>query len=55
MASSLSAGVEAPTRVARLPDDLHKLKRVVDRLARDGAVRVCYEASGASWAASTDT
>jgi len=38
-----------PTRLERLPNDLPKLKRFLDRLARDGELRVCYEASGAGY------
>jgi transposase len=37
------------TRVDRLPNDLAKLRRTCDRLARDGEVRACYEASGAGY------
>ena len=33
-----------PTRLERLPNDLPKLKRFLDRTARDGELRVCYEA-----------
>jgi transposase len=40
---------KAPTRVERLPNDLPKLKRWLDRLARDGELRACYEASGAGY------
>ena len=42
----LPATARNPTRLERLPNDLPKLKRFIDRLARDGALRVCYEASG---------
>ena len=45
----LPATANSPTRVERLSNDLTKLKRFVDRLARDGALRVCYEASGAGY------
>ena len=38
---------KTPTRLERLPNDLPKLKRFLDRTARDGELRVCYEASGA--------
>jgi transposase len=37
------------TRLERLPNDLPKLKRWLDRVARDGEVRACYEASGAGY------
>ncbi len=45
----LPAAAKAATRVDRLPNDLPKLKRYLDRLARDGDLRVCYEASGAGY------
>jgi transposase len=45
----LPRDAKAPTRVERLPNDLRTLKRFVDRLARDAAVRACYEASGAGY------
>jgi transposase len=45
----LPASAKAPIRVERLGNDLPKLKRFLDRLARDGALRVCYEASGAGY------
>ena len=37
------------TRIDRLPYDVAKLKRYLDRIARDGELRVCYEASGAGY------
>jgi transposase len=40
---------KSPTRLERLPNDLPKLKRFLDRSARDGELRVCYEASGAGY------
>lgn len=39
----------APTRVDRLPNDLVKLRRYCDRLAEQGELRICYEASGAGY------
>jgi len=45
----LPAGVKVPTRVERLPNDLVKLKRLLERLARDGELRSCYEASGSGY------
>ena len=45
----LPAPAKNPTRLERLPNDLPKLKRFLDRLARDGELRVCYEASGAGY------
>ena len=43
----LPGAAKVPTRVERLPNDLPKLKRWLDRAARDGELRACYEASGA--------
>jgi hypothetical protein len=45
----LPADAKTPTRVDRLPNDLPKLKRYVEPIARDGQLRVCYEASGAGY------
>jgi transposase len=45
----LPAGAKAPSRVERLPNDLPKLKRWLDRVGRDGELRACYEASGAGY------
>jgi transposase len=45
----LPTGARTPTRVDRLPNDLPKLKRFLDRVARDGEVRACYEANGAGY------
>lgn len=45
----LPADAKAPTRVDRLPNDFPKLKRFLERLAGDGDVRACYEASGAGY------
>ena len=45
----LPTSAKTPTRLERLPNDAPRLKRFVDRLARDGEVRVCYEASGAGY------
>jgi transposase len=45
----LPSNAKAPNRVERLPNDLVKLKRLLDRLARDGELRACYEASGAGY------
>lgn len=41
------AGAKTPTRLERLPNDLAKLRKWMERVARDGEVRACYEASGA--------
>jgi transposase len=40
---------KTPTRLERLPNDLAKLRRFLERLARDGDLRTCYEASGAGY------
>jgi transposase len=45
----LPAGAKAPTRLDRLPNDLPKVKKWLDRVARDGEIRACYEASGAGY------
>lgn len=45
----LPATAPSPTRVERLSTDLVKLKRLLDRLAREGELRSCYEASGAGY------
>lgn len=39
----------APTSIDRLPNDLAKLRRYCDRLAEQGELRACYEASGAGY------
>jgi hypothetical protein len=44
----LPPDAKTPTRVDRLPNDLVKLKRWLDRAAPQGELRVCYEASGAA-------
>ena len=45
----LPAGAKTPTRLERLPNDLAKVKKWIDRVARDGEIRACYEASGAGY------
>jgi transposase len=45
----LPGAAKTPTRVDRLPNDLPKLKRWLDRAAREGELRACYEASGAGY------
>jgi transposase len=45
----LPAGAKAPTRLDRLPNELPKLRRWLERVARDGEIRSCYEASGAGY------
>ena len=43
----LPEGAKSPARLDRLPNDLPKLKKWLERVARDGEIRACYEASGA--------
>ena len=45
----LPVGAKAPRRVDRLPNDLPTLKRWLERVAHDGALRACYAASGAGY------
>src|SRR5258708_3541027 len=45
----LPATAKAPTRLERLPNELPKLKKWMARVARDGELRTCYEASGAGY------
>ena len=45
----LPEAAKFPTRLDRLPNDLPKLKRWLNRLAREGEIRACYEASGAGY------
>jgi transposase len=45
----LPAGAEKPTRVDRVPNDPKVLRRFFVRLAEDGEIRACYEASGAGY------
>ena len=45
----LPATAKAPTRLERLPNDLPKVKKWMARVARDGELRTCYEASGAGY------
>lgn len=45
----LPDGAKTPPRLDRLPNDLPKLKRWLDRVGRDGEIRACYEASGAGY------
>ena len=45
----LPEGAPAPSRVERLPNDLPKLRRFCERLAAQGDLRACYEASGAGY------
>ena len=45
----LPEGAKAPTRLDRLPSDLPKRQRWLERVAREGELRACYEASGAGY------
>lgn len=45
----LPADAPTPLRVDRLPNDRPKLQRYLARLAREGTLRLCYEASGAGF------
>ena len=49
MLAVLAEGVREPTLVKRLSHDPRGLRRLLDRLAREREVRVCYEASGAGY------
>lgn len=43
----LPAGAKTPTPLERLTNDLAKPKKWLARVAREGEIRACYEASGA--------
>ena len=45
----LPEGAVAPTRIDRYPNDFAKLRKVFARHGQDGALRACYEASGAGY------
>jgi len=45
----LPSTAPTPSRVERLPNDLAKLQRFIARVAREGEIRACYEASGAGY------
>lgn len=45
----LPEGASAPTRVDRLPNDFVTLRRFLERMAQEGELRACYEASGAGY------
>ena len=40
---------QAPSRVERLPNERPKPRKCLDRLARNGELQTCYEASGAGY------
>ena len=45
----LPGAAKTPTQLERLPNDLVKLKKWFDRIAKQGELRACYEASGAGY------
>ncbi len=45
----LPQDAKIPTRLERLVNDLPTLKKWRDRVARDGELHACYEASGAGY------
>src|SRR6266550_2450057 len=47
--AALPSDAKTPTRVDRLPNDLVKLKRWLERAASQGELRACYETSGAGY------
>jgi transposase len=54
MIAVLPAAAAAPTQVDRLPADRRKLRAYLARLAQQGEVRCCYEASGAGYVLQRD-
>lgn len=49
MIAVLPEDVDTPTIVKQLPNDDAKLRRFLARVAEDGELRCCYEASGAGY------
>ena len=45
----LPGSAKTPTRLERLPNDLPTLQKWIARVARDGEIHACYEASGAGY------
>ncbi len=45
----LPQSAKAPSRLEKLANDLPKLKKWLERVARDGEIHACYEASGAGY------
>jgi len=45
----LPGDAKTPTQLERLPNDLPKLKKWMDRVAKRGEIQACYEASGAGY------
>ncbi len=49
MIAVLPEAAEEPTVVKQVPNDERALRRFLARIAKDGALRCCYEASGAGY------
>ena len=45
----LPQSAKTPTRLEKLANDLPKLQKWIERVARDGEIHACYEASGAGY------
>ncbi|CAN5376537.1 hypothetical protein BH09GEM1_BH09GEM1_05210 [soil metagenome] len=45
----LPGAAKAPTRLGKVPNEQPKLKKWMDRIARDGEIQACDEASGAGY------
>ena len=45
----LPGAAKTPTRLEKLPNDLPRLQKWIARVARDGEIHACYEASGAGY------
>ena len=45
----LPGDAKTPTQLERLANDLPKLKKWIDRVAKRGEIRACYEASGGGY------
>ena len=43
----LPQSAKTPTRLEKLANNLPTLKKWIERVARDGEIHACYEASGA--------
>ena len=49
MVAVLPGSAEKPTLVKQLPNDERALRRFLARVAKDGELQCCYEASGAGY------
>jgi len=49
MIAVLPQSAKTPTRLEKLANDLPKLKKWLERIAREGEIHACYEASGAGY------